>query len=89
MSFEYSIKAFGLLKCFNLMLSLLSIKIWYLASYGPLAYKYILSISGYLFNEFNNSFVFPDPEPPIISILFGLSEIYGHFKLCSVLFSFA
>ena len=69
------------------MLSLLLIKNWYLASYGSLAYKYILSISGWLFIKFNNAFVFPDPEPPIISILYG-SGIYGHFKLCFVLFSF-
>ena len=32
---------------------------------------------------------FPDAEPPIINILYGLSRIYGHFKLCSVLFSLA
>ena len=53
------------------MLSLLLIKNWYLASYGSLAYKYILSISGWLFIKFNNAFVFPDPEPPIINILYG------------------
>ena len=53
------------------MLSLLLIKNLYLASYGSLAYKYILPISGWLFIEFNNAFVFSDPEPPIISILNG------------------
>ena len=57
----------------------LLIKNCYLASYGSLAYKYILSISGCLFIKFNNAFVFPDPEPPIINILYG---IYGYFKLC-------
>ena len=64
-------KAFGSLKCFNPVLSLLLIKNWYLASYGSLAYKYILSISGWLFIKFNNAFVSPDPEPPIIIILYG------------------
>ena len=34
-----------------------------------------------------NKFVFPDPEPPIINILYGRSEIYDQFLLCSVLFS--
>ena len=38
-------KAFRSLKCFNPVLSLLLIKNWYLDSYGPSAYKYILSIS--------------------------------------------
>ena len=70
------------------MLSLLLIKNWYLASYGSLAYKYILSISGYFFNKFNNAFVFLDPETPIIDILYERSGIYGHFKLCSVFISF-
>ena len=46
-------------------------------------------MSGWLINKFNNAFVFPDPEPPIINILYGWSGIYGHFKLSSVLFSFA
>ena len=50
------------------MLSLLLIKNWYLASYGSLAYRYILSISGWLFIKLNNAIVFPDPEPPITSM---------------------
>ena len=53
------------------MFSLLLIKNWYLASYGSLAYKYIVSISGWLFIKFNNAFVFSDQKPPIISILDG------------------
>ena len=66
---------------------------WYFALNGSFVYKYILSISAWLFIKFNNAFVFPDPEPPIISILYGWSGIYGHFKLyecsyCSVSFSF-
>ena len=64
-SLEYSIKALGSLKGFNPMLSLFLIKNWYLSSYGSLAYKYILSISGWLFIKLSNAFVFPDPEPPI------------------------
>ena len=60
---------------------------WYLASHRSLGYKYILSISGYLFTKFNNAFVFSDPEPSIISILYGWSGIYGQFELSSNLFS--
>ena len=63
--------ALGSLKCFNPILSHLLIKNWYFVSYGSLAYKYILSMSGLLFIRFNNAFVFPDPEPPIISIVYG------------------
>ena len=71
------------------MLSPLLIKNWYLASYGSLACKYILSISDWLFVKFNNAFdpdADADPEPPIISILYGWSGIYSYFKLCSVCF---
>ena len=57
-------------KCFNPVFSLLLIKNKYFASYGSLAYKYILSIFGWLFIKFNNTFIFPDPEPLIINILF-------------------
>ena len=64
-------KALGSLKGFNPVLYLLFIKNWYLVSYGTLAYKYILSISGWLFIKVNNAFVFSDPEPPIINILYG------------------
>ena len=69
----------------NLLLIIdLLIKYWYFASYGSLAYKYILSMSGWFSIKFNNKFVFPDPEPPIINILYGWSGIYGQFLLCLV-----
>ena len=64
MSFEYSVIALGSLKWFNPVLSFLLSKNWYLVSYGSLAYKYVLPISGLLFIKFNNAFAFPDPEPP-------------------------
>ena len=87
--FEYSIKALGPFNFFLfLVFSLLLIKNWYLASYGSLVYKYILSISGWLFIKFNNAFVFSDPKRPIISILNGWYGIYGDFKSCSVFFYF-
>ena len=66
--------------------SLLLIKYLYFASYESFAYKYILSMSGWFSIKFNNTFVFPDPEPPIINILYGWSGVYGQFLLCSVLF---
>ena len=49
----------------------LLIKYCYFASCGSLAYKYILSMSGWFFIKFDNTIVFPDPEPPIINILYG------------------
>ena len=39
--------------------------------------------------KFNNTIVFPDPEPPIINKLCRLTGIYGYFKLCFVLFLLA
>ena len=41
-------------------------------------------MSGWFSLKFNNKFVFTDPEPPIINILYGLSAIY---LLSLVLFS--
>ena len=40
------------------------------------------------FIKLSNRFVFPDPEAPIIKILYGWSGIYGHILLCSLLFWF-
>ena len=80
-------KSFRIIKCFNPIFSLFLIKNWYLSSYGSLAYKYILSISGWLFIKFSNAFVFPDPKPPIINILYGWSRMYGHLRLFFLLFS--
>ena len=57
----------------------LSIKKWYFASYGYLAYKWILSISGYWLIKLNIEFAFPYPELPIINIVHGWSGICGQF----------
>ena len=84
--FEYSIKALGSLKWFIPTSSLLLIKYWYFDSYEPFTYRYILSMSGWLFIKFNNLFVFKDPEPPIINNLYGWSGKYGQFLLCIALF---
>ena len=65
----------------------LLIKNLYFVSYGSFAYKYILSRSGWLFIKSNSANVFPYSEPPIINILYGYYGSFGHFKLCSVLFS--
>ena len=67
--------------------SRLLINYWSIASDGYLVYKYILSISGWWSIEFNDAFVFPDPEPLVINILYGWSGIHGHFGLCCFLFS--
>ena len=42
-----------------------------------------------MFANFNKEFVFPDPEPPIITILYRWSGICGQVGLCSSMFSFA
>ena len=73
------------MKCFKPVLPLLLIKNWYFVSYGSLAYKYILSISGYWFIRLN---VFPNSKPHIINILYGWLGISGQFGLCSFMFSF-
>ena len=44
-------------------------------------------MSGWFSIKFNNAFVFPDPQPPIINILYGWSGIYSQFLLWAVLFS--
>ena len=36
---------------------------------------------GWLSINFSNAFVFPDPEPPVINILYGWSGMYGQLGL--------
>ena len=74
-------------KGFKSVLSHLLITKWYFSSYGFLAYKEILSISGWSL-RINNKFVFPDREALVISILYGWSAICHHIELCSVIFWF-
>ena len=47
----------------------------------------IYFINIWLFIKFNNVFVFPDPEPPIINILYGWSGIYDQSRLCFIFIS--
>ena len=47
----------------------------------------MLSMSIWFSIKFNNKFVFPDPDPAIINVLYGCSGIYGQFLLCLILFS--
>ena len=68
MSFEYSNIALGSLKFFDPVLSLLLIKNWYLASYGSLAYKYILSISGWLLLNLIMHLLFQIPSHLLLTI---------------------
>ena len=46
-----------------------------------------MSISECWFIRLNNEFVFTDPEPPIINIIYGWSGVGGQFVLCSFMFS--
>ena len=43
----------------------------------------MLSRVGWWIIRLNNELVFPDPELPIINILYELSESCGQFGLCS------
>ena len=61
-SFQYSAKALESFQCLNPVLSLLLIRNRYFASYGSVAFKEILSISGWQLIRLNNEFVFWDPE---------------------------
>ena len=47
----------------------------------------MLSISRWWLIRLGNAFVFPDPESPIINILYRRSEIYSQFGLCFLMFS--
>ena len=47
----------------------------------------MLSISGSLFVRLSNAFVFPNPEPRTINILYGWSGTSGQFRLCCFMFS--
>ena len=38
-------------------------------------------MSGWLSIKFNNKFVFPDPQSPVINILYEWSGIYGQLGL--------
>ena len=61
-------------------------KKWYFVSYGSLAHKYILSISGWFLIKLNNGCVFPDPKPRMINILHGWSGIRCQFGLFCFMF---
>ena len=69
--FENLINAFGVFTCFIPTSSRFLIKYSYLGSLNSLTYKQILSISICSFIKLINAFVFPDPELPIINILYG------------------
>ena len=82
-------KSFRIIKMlFKRVLFLLLIKNWYFASYGSLVYKYVLLISGCQLIRLKNEFVFPNPEPPVINILYGSSWIYDQFVLYAFVSSF-
>ena len=82
---EYIIRALELFTYFMLLLSLLSISNWYLLHMDHLNIKKI-SLPSWWLTRLNNEFVFPDPESPVINILYGWSGICGQFGLCSVIF---
>ena len=54
------------------------IKYWYFPSHRPLAYKYILSMSGCFSIKFTNTFVFPDPDPLLLIFCMDNLEYMVH-----------
>ena len=70
-SFEYSVKVLELFKCFKSALSRLFVKNLYFASDE--------SLDPLWFIKLNNTFVFPDPEPPVIKILYGQFGLLSSF----------
>ena len=69
-------KTFGSLKCFRPTWSHLFMRYKYFDSYGSLACKNTLSISGWCFIRLSSALIFPDPGPPTSSILYGFNYIY-------------
>ena len=45
-----------------------------------------MSISGWRVISLNNKFVLPDPEPPIVDIMYAWSGSCGYFGLCYLCF---
>ena len=79
-------KSFGIIYIFMLVFFLLLISNWYCVSFGSFAYKMILSISVSWFIRLSNAFVYPDPEHPIINVLYiwsGISDQSGLFSFMS------
>ena len=70
-------KTFGSLKCFRPTWSHLFMRYKYFDSYGSLACKNTLSISGWCFIRLSSALIFPDPGPPTSSILYGYGYGYG------------
>ena len=89
--FKYLIKALESLTCFKPVLSRLLIINRYFAlngSYNGYYINEILSISGYWFIRWIDEFLFPDPEPPIINILYNDQEFLANLDyviLCFLL----
>ena len=81
-------KDLELFKCLKAAPPRLLINNWYFAPNKSFAYKKILSISGWWFFRLSNTFHFPDPELPIIYILYGWSGICVQLGLRSLMFSF-
>ena len=70
------------------VLSLLLISNWYFLHMDLLRIRKTLSVSGSWFIRLSSAFVFSDPEPQTINILYGWSGILGQFGLCFFISSF-
>ena len=82
--FEYSLKVIRFSKLSRPLFSCLLMRYWYFASMWSLVYinfiSYSIIIIIFLFYQIEWC-IFPDPEPPIINILYGSSGICGKIGL--------
>ena len=88
-SSEYLKKSLALLDFCRSTLSRLLRKNGYFGLYGSLLYKLIPSVViGLWFIGVSKEFVFPNPELPLINVLYGWSKIFGQSGLYSFMSSF-
>ena len=74
-------KAVGFLKCFRPTSSCLLTISWYLGPYRSLAYRYILSISGWWFTTFNSAYLCPVQIAFVCIFSCNLIEVNHYIQL--------
>ena len=50
-------------------------------------HTYILSVSSWWFIRLSNAFIFCDPEPPIINVLYEWSGMCDQFRVSVIVYS--
>ena len=86
MHIVWILKALRLLKWFMQTPSLLLIKYWYFASYRSLAYRYILSMSGWFSIKFKNNFFSRSSVSYYWYSVWMIQNIWSIFSVFSFIF---